>query len=131
MKKKPPKPSHCDGLARQQLDEDLSRRLDIVPGEVQESFQPIRSLVADPKPVPARVADLRQDLSKCNGRYNVTWLEMPTCPPPCRAGRISLVQCSTLLQTVPCSAVLCSAPAHLPLGSGLWRRPAQRRPSQP
>jgi hypothetical protein len=68
--KKPPKPSHCDGLARQQLDEDLSRRLDIVPGEVQESFQPIRSQVADPKPVPARVADLRQDLSKCNGRYN-------------------------------------------------------------
>jgi hypothetical protein len=47
--KKPPKPSHCDGLARQQLDEDLSRRLDIVPGEVQESFQPIRSLAADPK----------------------------------------------------------------------------------
>jgi hypothetical protein len=51
MMKGPPKPPHS--AARHQHNGDISRRLDIVPGDAQGSFQPFRPLAADPKPVPA------------------------------------------------------------------------------
>jgi hypothetical protein len=54
MMKGPPKPPHS--AARHQHNGDISRRLDIVPGDAQGSFQPFRPLAADPKTGPGRLA---------------------------------------------------------------------------